>query len=237
MAAGSLADGFFYTGLTRDDMAGLRLLYSSTNVNTETAAPNSTALTGGGLTITNLSDEYELTTSNLTALILASRTNNPAALQALYPGLVISSVISNFNGTFTYTFGNVVYYTLYTNTSVKYQVQTTRIATAHWRARGQPGGHQHIHQIHHHCDESLFGGFFPHSHQFVRIGSSVFGDQHPVGHHQFFGDLHHHQLNHHHHHFHERGRRFNKPYLVGGALRIYRRFRRHQFNHREVCRH
>ncbi|MGO9586448.1 MAG: Ig domain-containing protein [Limisphaerales bacterium] len=138
MAAGSLADGFFYNGLTRDDMAGLRLLYSSTNVNTETAAPNSTALTGGGLTITNLSDEYELTTSNLTALILASRTNNPAALQALYPGLVISSVISNFNGTFTYTFGNVVYYTLYTNTSVKYQVQTIRIGPLIGAPAGSP---------------------------------------------------------------------------------------------------
>jgi hypothetical protein len=137
-AAGSLATGFFYTGLTRDDMAGLRLLYSLTNVNTETAAPNSTALNGGGLTITNINDEYQLTTSNLTALILASRTNNPAALQALYPGLVISSVITNFNGTFTYTFGNVVYYTLYTNTSVKYQIQTIRIGPLIGAPAGSP---------------------------------------------------------------------------------------------------
>jgi hypothetical protein len=136
MAAGSLQPGFFYTGLTRDDVAGLRSLYTSTNINRESAAPNSTPLSGGGLTITNVSDEYELTTSNLTALILASLTNNPAALQTLYPGLVISSVITNFNGTFTYTFANVVDYTLVTNSLVQYQIQKTTIAPA----IGAPGG-------------------------------------------------------------------------------------------------
>ncbi|MGA2280506.1 MAG: Ig domain-containing protein [Verrucomicrobiota bacterium] len=136
VAAGSLATGFFYTGLTRDDMAGLRLLYSSANVNTETAAPNSTALNGGGLTITNNNDEYELTTSNLTTLILASQTNGPVALQALYPGLVISSVITNFNGTLTYTFANVVDYTLVTNSLVQYQIRTTTVAPA----LGAPAG-------------------------------------------------------------------------------------------------
>jgi Putative Ig domain len=136
MAAGGLLTGFFYTGLTRDDVAGLRCLYSSTNFNTESAAPNSTPMSGGGLTITNLNDEYVLTTSNLTALALASLTNNPAALQKLYPGLVISSVITNFNGTFTYTFGNVVTYTLVTNSLVQFQIQTTTIAPA----IGAPGG-------------------------------------------------------------------------------------------------
>jgi hypothetical protein len=129
-AAGSLQTGFFYTGLTRDDLAGLRCLYTSTNINTESAPSNSTALSGGGLTITNLNDKFVLTTSNLTLLTLASLTNNPAALQALYPGLVISSVITNFNGTFTYTFANVVIYTLVTNSLVHYQIQTTTIKPA-----------------------------------------------------------------------------------------------------------
>jgi hypothetical protein len=129
-AVGSLPTGFFYTGLTRDDMAGLRLLYSSTPSYTESAAPNSTPLSGGGLTITNLNDEFVLTTSNLTLLTLASLTNNPAALQTLYPGLVISSVITNFNGSFTYTFANVVIYTLATNSLVRYQIQTTTIKPA-----------------------------------------------------------------------------------------------------------
>jgi len=126
--AGSLQNGFFYTGLTRDDVAGLRYLYSSTNINTESAAPNSTALSGGGLTITNISDEFTLTTSNLTALVFASLTNNPAALLALYPGLVINSVVTNFNGTFTYTFANVVTNTLFTNATIQFQIQTITIA-------------------------------------------------------------------------------------------------------------
>jgi hypothetical protein len=128
MAAGALQNGFFYTGLTRDDVAGLRSLYSANNINTESVAPNSTALSGGGLTTTNINDEFVLTTSNLTALVLASLTNNPTALQALYPGLVISSVITNFNGTFTYTFANVVINTRFTNTLVQNQIQTTTIA-------------------------------------------------------------------------------------------------------------
>jgi Putative Ig domain len=137
-AAGSLRTGFFYTGLTRDDMAGLHCLYTSTNINTESAPSNSTALSGGGLTITNLHDEFVLTTSNLTLLTLASLTNNPAALQARYPGLVISSVITNFNGTFTYTFANVVIYTLVTNSLVRYQIQTTTIAPAIGAPFGSP---------------------------------------------------------------------------------------------------
>jgi hypothetical protein len=138
MAAGALRDGFFYTGLTRDDVAGLRYLYTSTNINVETAAPNSIPLSGGGLTTTNLNDKFLLTTSNLTALVLASLTNNPVALQTLYPGLVISSVVTNFNGTYTYTFGNVVYYTYFTNTTVLYQIQTTTIAPRLGAPAGSP---------------------------------------------------------------------------------------------------
>jgi hypothetical protein len=138
MAAGSLQNGFFYTGLTRDDMAGLRYLYTSTNINVETAAPNSIPLSGGGLTTTNLNDKFLLTTSNLTALVLASLTNNPGVLQTLYPGLVISSVVTNFNGTYTYTFGNVVYYTYFTNTTVLYQIQTTTIAPRLGAPAGSP---------------------------------------------------------------------------------------------------
>jgi hypothetical protein len=125
--AGSLQNGFFYTGLTRDDIAGLRWLYSSTKIKPESAAPNSTPISGGGLTTTNFNDEFNLTTSNLTALIFASLTNNPTALLALYPGLVINSVVTNFNGTFTYTFANVVTNTLFTNTTVQFQIQTTTI--------------------------------------------------------------------------------------------------------------
>jgi hypothetical protein len=138
VGAGSLGTGFFYTGLTRDDVGGLRTLYTSSNRNIESVAPNSTPVSGGGLSATNISDEFVLTTSNLTAFVLALRTNNPAALQTLYPGLVISSVISNFNGTFTYTFANVVTNTLFTNSTFLYQIQTTKIAPLVGTPYGSP---------------------------------------------------------------------------------------------------
>jgi hypothetical protein len=127
--------GSFYTGLSRDDAAGLRYLMSSNNAFApgvgylEPPASGSVVVSGGGgLTTTNLNDEFTLTTSNLTALFLASLTNNPTALQALYPGLVIASVITNFNGTFTYTFANLGTNIFTTNTPVQIQVQTISFA-------------------------------------------------------------------------------------------------------------
>jgi hypothetical protein len=131
----ALPAGSFYTGLSRDDAAGLRYLMSSNNDFAasvdylEPPASGSVVVSGGGgLTTTNLNDEFTLTTSNLTALFLASLTNNPTALQALYPGLVIASVITNFNGTFTYTFANIGTNIFTTNTPVQIQVQTISFA-------------------------------------------------------------------------------------------------------------
>lgn len=129
MAAGALENGFFYTGLTRDDVAGLRSLMSSNNVNLESVAPGSTLISGsGGSTFTNLNDEFTLISSNLTALVLTSATNNPTALQALYPGLVITGVKTNlFSGTYTYTFGNIYTNTLFTNTPVQIRIVSTNL--------------------------------------------------------------------------------------------------------------
>ncbi len=140
VASGSGEDplplGYFYTGLTRDDVGGLRWLYSTNNYDTpsagylESPAAGSTLISGSsGSTFTNINDKFSLITSNLTVFILTSATNNPAALQALYPGLVISSVITNhYSGTFTYTFANVVTNSFSTNTPVQYQIQNTTIA-------------------------------------------------------------------------------------------------------------
>ena len=129
VAAGALKNGFFYTGLTRDDVAGLRTLMSSNVIALESTAPGSTLLSGSsGAGTTNFNDEFELTTSNLTALVLTSTTNNPTALQALYPGLVITSVRTNlFSGTYVYTFGNVYTNTYFTNTLVQIQVVSSNI--------------------------------------------------------------------------------------------------------------
>jgi hypothetical protein len=134
-----LQTGSFFTGLTRDDVAGLRYLMSSNNIIYEDLVPGSTPVAGGGSTFTNLNDEFSLVTSNLTTLILASTTNGPAALQALYPGLVILNVTTNFfTGAFTYTFGNVVDNHFSTNTPVQIQVQTTTIGPFYGSGVGSP---------------------------------------------------------------------------------------------------
>jgi hypothetical protein len=82
---GFLVPGQFYTGLTRDDMAGLRYLLQAANVNVESPA-------AGSLLQSNILGQITtLTTSNLTTLVLASQTNPPAILTNEFPGLVVSS--------------------------------------------------------------------------------------------------------------------------------------------------
>ena len=75
--------GSYYTGLTRDDAGGLRYLYRTNNVNREAAAGNSLYFA------TNTAVTQILTTSNLAVFTSQAMTNAPAALLALYPGLVI----------------------------------------------------------------------------------------------------------------------------------------------------
>ena len=112
---GGLQVGGFYTGLTRDDVAGLRYLLQTNNVNWETAATDSLLFTistnfstqqlfpngtGTNATGTNASGFYFFDGTygygDLRALLEASITNNPATLQAMYPGLVISSFTNYF---------------------------------------------------------------------------------------------------------------------------------------------
>jgi hypothetical protein len=75
--------GFYYNGLTRDDVGGLRYLLKANNMNTETAGP-------GTLVFTTNTTPQLLTTSNLNFLVNAGLTNDAATLQALFPGLVIA---------------------------------------------------------------------------------------------------------------------------------------------------
>jgi hypothetical protein len=84
--------GRFYTGLTRDDVGGLRYLLATNRINVETAEANSLLV---------VSNNAFVTTSNLSALFLAGLTNNPAALQALFPGLIIVSNSSFFTNIVT----------------------------------------------------------------------------------------------------------------------------------------
>jgi len=94
-----LVPGQFLTGLTRDDVAGLRYLLRSGNVNWEDNPANSivfvTNNTPSGLQL--------LVTSNLTLLAAQSLTNDDATLSGLYPDLAIvpNSTIPSFTNVIT----------------------------------------------------------------------------------------------------------------------------------------
>jgi hypothetical protein len=75
--------GKFYLGLTRDDVGGFRYLYS-TNTIVEEQVP------GSALQLPGIMPAIVLT-SNLSQLQSDALTNGPAALQALYPTLQITS--------------------------------------------------------------------------------------------------------------------------------------------------
>ena len=76
--------GLYMTGLTRDDVGGLRYSYRPSNVNWEAMSRDSTMF------YTNFAAGQQLLfTSNLTTFAAQALTNNAAALQALYPSLGI----------------------------------------------------------------------------------------------------------------------------------------------------
>ena len=87
--------GEFYSGLTRDDVAGLRYLLRTNNMNFETAGPNTT------IAVTNVNVNQLLVTSNLAPLVSAALTNDAAALEALFPGLVVSGTTTVFTNVVT----------------------------------------------------------------------------------------------------------------------------------------
>jgi hypothetical protein len=77
--------GSFYTGLTLDDVAGLRYLFTTNNINFEDVAP------GALLVSTNLGPLILLTSSNLNSLLTSAQANPPAAIPGLFPGVVVAS--------------------------------------------------------------------------------------------------------------------------------------------------
>jgi hypothetical protein len=85
-----LQPGQFYTSLTRDDVAGMKYLYNTNNFNREAAGPRTTEF------VTNDVPQI-ITTQDLGALAAAAKVNNAAALQALFPGLTVTSS-SNYFG-------------------------------------------------------------------------------------------------------------------------------------------
>ena len=91
-----LIPGRYYTGLTRDDVgAGLRYLMGTNTMNVESVDVNSL------LVLTNQSNPQLLVTSNLAVFLQQALTNNAAALEALYPGLIITASTNFFTNLVT----------------------------------------------------------------------------------------------------------------------------------------
>lgn len=130
-----LSAGEFYMGLTRDDVAGLKYLLSSNAINWEATAPSGSQLftistnfttpqlfpgngtTNGTTTGTNTAGFYYYDGTygygDLMAFLAFAKTNNQAAVQAAYPGVVVSSVSTTWvNAT------NVTYTSYYTNAPI-----------------------------------------------------------------------------------------------------------------------
>ncbi|MDB6125897.1 MAG: Ig family protein [Pedosphaera sp.] len=96
------AYGLYYTGLTRDDVGGLRYLMGTNNINWE--APSTDSL----LLFTNQQSQL-LVTSNLATLVAQSYTNDSVALATLYPGLVVTGSTNFYTNVITTNF--VAYFT------------------------------------------------------------------------------------------------------------------------------
>lgn len=119
---GGLQIGGYYTGLTEDDAAGLRYLMSSNNIDFEIPTA------GSQMEVTDTNGAIAtIVTSDLAALLEFAQTNPPAALQAAFPTLQITSTntfLVNIGGTnfinWSYTFGNLVILNQFSNV-VEYQ--------------------------------------------------------------------------------------------------------------------
>jgi hypothetical protein len=105
VASAGLYNGGFYTGLTRDDMGGIRYLLRTNNMNIEDAGADPVTFA----TNNNVFPIPSLDTSDLSLLIQRAQTNDTATLIGLYPGLVILNSSSYFanvlvtNTTITFT--------------------------------------------------------------------------------------------------------------------------------------
>ncbi|HEV2693742.1 MAG TPA: Ig domain-containing protein [Verrucomicrobiae bacterium] len=83
--------GGYYTGLTRDDVGGLRYLLTTNNINFEATAPS-----GGLLLTTNqLAPQTFGPTLPLSVLFATAQNSDPNTLQTNYPGITFVSVTTN----------------------------------------------------------------------------------------------------------------------------------------------
>lgn len=107
--------GDYITGLTRDDVMGLRYMMSTNTINLESTATGSlltTATTNLSSTLpfpanTNSPNGYG--TFNLGALLSSSITNDPVTLETLFPGVIVATTTTNL--AYTTNYNVVAYYT------------------------------------------------------------------------------------------------------------------------------
>ena len=79
--------GQFFTGLTRDDLGGLRYLYGTNSPD----ALHLEVMPANTFLVSNTNAVQPLQTSDLAALVQRAQTNSPAQLMAAYPNLLITS--------------------------------------------------------------------------------------------------------------------------------------------------
>lgn len=133
--------GHYFTGLTRDDIGGLRYLYSTNNVAGERL------LTDTSLVVTN-STLFELKTADL-GLLTQISTNTlltPAQIQTTFPGIQFTSISTNLalvsltnvtgsnivitptvTNVYTYNYGNVV--TNFSTNQAQYSLRTVEVTS------------------------------------------------------------------------------------------------------------
>lgn len=138
-----LGDGIYYTGLTRDDVGGLRYLLRTNNMNIENAGADTFTY------VTNNNALQLLYSSNLTLFASQALTNDAATLIGLYPGLLIANSTPYFvnvattNPVFYFTnypwdpYGTAAHLAslnvLSTNAEIRYNHEFVNIVTNQYR--------------------------------------------------------------------------------------------------------
>lgn len=135
-----VGDGGFFSGLTRDDMAGLRYLLNTNNIVYESPTTGSFLLSSTQSGGTSYGPPFPLFTYDLTAFYYAGLTNDPVTLSNLYPGLQILTSSNKY--VIQYTTNYYAYYTnligapANTPTLVTGQTVTWALATNYYNTYG-----------------------------------------------------------------------------------------------------
>ena len=123
VASFGLAPGGYFTGLTRDDVGGLRYLLRTNNMNIENAGVDTVTF------VTNNNNLQLLFSSNLTLFASQALTNDAATLIGLYPTLQIAGSTPYFVNVVT---TNPVFY--FTNFPWDPYGTPAHLATNYWRS-------------------------------------------------------------------------------------------------------